>query len=372
MRNTARIITFFKFSHQRIGMATAVREHVLCGESLASHIQKEWSISACQAAKVAVLARMLYAFQVSTDHSFTPARPTRNKTSAVEEPLVDESLLMKEVVDITSDEELQSDDEYNDVYIIAIQSVKLPEVINLVSDDESQFKEVHSVSISTTIEAILGMKTSDDVAVDKFNIVMTVAKLQCLLPETYLNDEVINFYMCMLQQRDDELHMGNPTILKSHFFNSFFFAKLVERQQYNYLRVKRWTKKFDVFKRDKIFIPVNKSNAHWVMVVVFIQKKEIHHYDSMNGTGQGILLCVLRWLLDECWVRKGQVLDRYAWKLFDEEPNVPQQHNGFDCGMFSIMCAKVLSNNLPINSYKQHHMPENRLKVGKSILQGHI
>ena len=41
------------------------------------------------------------------------------------------------------------------------------------------------------------------VVAHKYNIEMTVSKMQCLRPGTWLNDEAINFYMAMLQERSD-------------------------------------------------------------------------------------------------------------------------------------------------------------------------
>ena len=55
-----------------------------------------------------------------------------------------------------------------------------------------------------------------------------------------------------------------PTSLESlHFFNSFFFSKLAEADtslaggRAAFERVKKWTRKVNVFKKDYIFIPVN-------------------------------------------------------------------------------------------------------------------
>ena len=74
---------------------------------------------------------------------------------------------------------------------------------------------------------------------------------------------------------------------------------------YNYMNVRRWTKKvrglimyatffdyynqFDIFAMDKIFIPVNLNQAHWCLAVIFIQEQKIQYYDSMNGRG---ILCI--------------------------------------------------------------------------------
>jgi sentrin-specific protease 1 len=210
------------------------------------------------------------------------------------------------------------------------------------------------------------------VVVDKFNIDITVGKLVCLRRNTWLNDEVVNFYMAMLQERDARLcSASNGTRLPSHYFNSFFMTKLLENGQYNYGQVKRWSKKFDVFALDRVFIPINLNNTHWVMAVVYVQKKEIHYYDSMSGSGKRHLDAMLKWLVDEAREKKGHQLVISQWKLIDREQNVPQQDNGYDGGVFSVMCADYVSDNLPL-SYVQEDMQNNRVKIAAAIRRGHL
>jgi hypothetical protein len=40
-----------------------------------------------------------------------------------------------------------------------------------------------------------------------------------------------------------------------HFFNTFFYAKLTERNAYDYSRVRRWTRRVDLFQCDKVTSP---------------------------------------------------------------------------------------------------------------------
>ena len=219
--------------------------------------------------------------------------------------------------------------------------------------------------------------SSEVVVAAQFNIEMTEAKMACLRPGTWLNDEVVNYYMCLLQQRDKILHPQDSydlCNLASHYFSSFFIAKLFcDKGVYDYAQVARWSKKFDVFEKQKVLIPLHLSHQlHWVMMVIFIQKKEIHFYDSMSGNGHQYLHVVLKWLVDEALSKKQTVLDPAEWKLIDEEHDVPQQQNGYDCGVFTIMCADHLSDNLPISSYRQSEMPANRIKIGAAIIRGHL
>ena len=117
--------------------------------------------------------------------------------------------------------------------------------------------------------------------------------------------------MCILQcQNEDSVTKWNneneaaiqaKTIQRkasSHFFNSFFMAKLLEGGSYTYKNVQNWTKKFDPFSKDKIIIPVNVNNTHW--------------------------------------------------RLF-----CPQQTNSYDCGMFSCVNAEFVAEDIPLLGYTQ-------------------
>lgn len=84
------------------------------------------------------------------------------------------------------------------------------------------------------------------VLIDKFNIEITCSSLRCLLPGLWLTDEVINFYLGMLQERSDRLS-DNESKLSCFFFNTYFFEKLTggdyDDINYDYRSVSRWTKK---------------------------------------------------------------------------------------------------------------------------------
>lgn len=221
------------------------------------------------------------------------------------------------------------------------------------------------------VEAALHGRRGDEVLIDKFNIEMTRKNIMCLSDRQWLNDEVINFYMAMLMDRDERLSAGQPGRLTSHFFNSFFVAKLLEQDRYTYSNVRRWTKKFDITTKDKIFCPVNVRNTHWTMAVVYMQKKEIHYYDSMSGSGHEYLQALKKWVSDDVKDKKGVELDTSSWTLVSRPPDVPQQRNGFDCGVFTITFADYLADDLPL-LFSQQDISANRQRFALSILKGGV
>lgn len=109
--------------------------------------------------------------------------------------------------------------------------------------------------------------------------------VQTLFPNRWLNDNIINGYMRLLQQRDAELDND----LSCHFCKTFLFSKLYPN--YNYENVRRWTlpkrlqnwgqSKKSVLECDLIFFPVNLHNSHWVLITADLRTRVIRYYDSL-------------------------------------------------------------------------------------------
>jgi sentrin-specific protease 1 len=221
-----------------------------------------------------------------------------------------------------------------------------------------------------------------------------------------LNDKVVNYVMGLLQVRSDTKVAAWNTAnalhrLTSHFFSSTFIAKILENDTYTYPNVKRWTKKFDIFEKDKIFLPVNINNTHWTLLVVFMQDREIHYYDSMSGLTDLYLNAAMDWIVDEGREKKKIKVHRSEWTLRKGYPHqvmgaictrqgasanylaarlqqtggsqayVPQQTNLVDCGMFTCIFADLTADDTPlVGSLSQENMMHLRLKTGTDIMRG--
>ena len=111
-------------------------------------------------------------------------------------------------------------------------------------------------------------------------------RLFCLNEGAWLNDEIINFHMNMFNVRDVELCglVSSPRV-RSYCFSSFFMAKLLERNTFNYSLVAKWAAKVDLFSINKIFVPINIDNIHWTLLVVYVSERRLVYYDSMGYDG---------------------------------------------------------------------------------------
>jgi len=122
---------------------------------------------------------------------------------------------------------------------------------------------------------------------------LTGRDMSRLAPGQWLNDEIINLYMRLLQERDTKLHENHTEYPKCHFFNTFFIAKLYkDKQKYEYDAVRRWTvparlkasgqSRKSILDSDRIFFPVNQSNTHWVCAVADLKNRQLAYYDSLK------------------------------------------------------------------------------------------
>ena len=149
----------------------------------------------------------------------------------------------------------------------------------------------------------------------------------------------------------------------------------MDEGRYNFNAVKRWSNKFDVMMLDKVIIPINVRNTHWTLGVIFMEEKEIRYYDSYlkKFNERNILEAIWQWLFDEVSIKKGISLNKSEWKIWPV-PETPQQINGYDCGVFTIMCADFLMDNISIreSTYSQANMEFFRQKILNDILRGEL
>ncbi|XP_062175471.1 ubiquitin-like-specific protease ESD4 isoform X3 [Alnus glutinosa] len=122
------------------------------------------------------------------------------------------------------------------------------------------------------------------------NIEITGEFLQCLRPGAWLNDEVINVYLELLKERENR---EPQKFLKCHFFNTFFYKKLISgKNGYDYKSVRRWTSQrklgYSLIECDKIFVPIHKE-IHWCLAVINKKDEKFQYLDSLGGMDTQVL-----------------------------------------------------------------------------------
>ncbi|CAH2054740.1 unnamed protein product [Thlaspi arvense] len=239
-----------------------------------------------------------------------------------------------------------------------IEYVQREPFLPLSKEDEKAVKHAFSAN---NIQNIL-------VTHENSNIDITGETLRCLKPGQWLNDEVINLYLVLLKEREAR---EPKKFLKCHFFNTFFFTKLVNSGTgYNYGAVRRWTsmKKlgYHLIDCDKIFIPIH-MNIHWTLAVINIKDRKFQYLDSFKGREPRILDTLARYFVDEVRDKSEVEVDVSQWRQ-EFVQDLPEQRNGFDCGMFMLKYLDFYSRGLDL-CFTQEQMPYFRVRTAKEILQ---
>jgi len=162
-----------------------------------------------------------------------------------------------------------------------------------------------------------------------------------------------------------------------HIYSSGFFQLFEDRMnptkplQYDYSRVRRWsqTQNVNILFLDKLIVPCHVNRNHWTLAVVNFREMRFEYYDSFLGTNKAALDCLRNYVVDEAQQHYQVTLDISSW------PNVymkdiPRQHNGCDCGVFTIMNADLISENRsPKDAYSESDMNLLRMRIALDLFK---
>ncbi|XP_023695921.2 uncharacterized protein senp2 isoform X1 [Paramormyrops kingsleyae] len=192
-----------------------------------------------------------------------------------------------------------------------------------------------------------------------FKLRITQRDLATLQEGSWLNDEIINFYMNLLMCRNEQ---GNCR--KVYAFSTFFFQKL---HGGGHAAVHRWTKAVDLFQYEVIIVPLH-LGVHWSLAVMDLKARSVKYYDSMGQRHDDICNLLLLYLKEEYKTRKNKDLDVPRWVVASlKAKEIPQQNNGSDCGVFACKYADYIAQGRPL-TFTQSHMPYFRRKMIWEIL----
>ena len=207
------------------------------------------------------------------------------------------------------------------------------------------------------------------------NIDLKADDFSGLRASRWLNDEIINSFVALLNERnqkntqltnsekkevtktetvgkecetDKEVDFFDRPRPRMYMFNTFFFER-IQRKGYDYDGVKRWLKraKHDIRQLDMVLVPVNLSGLHWVLAAIDIRGKQFLYFDSLYGSDKkGVLRTLRDWLKDEVKDKHGkEIMEEMmidTWKKVINPDYVPQQTDTGSCGVFTLYIAEYL------------------------------
>ena len=177
----------------------------------------------------------------------------------------------------------------------------------------------------------------------------------------------------MIKDRDTALCIIDDSRKESFFVDATFMQLQIQAVDDELERVvKNVTSGIDIFTFNKVFIPTNVSNCHWLLIVIDIQLKSINVYDSLSMQTKKYTDVAKNWLVREARKLDKKNFDEDEWIVNKNQGHVPKQgKNHTECGVFTIMCADFLSDNLPL-TYTLQEMPFFRKKIAADILRGSL
>ncbi len=195
-----------------------------------------------------------------------------------------------------------------------------------------------------------------------------------LRPGGWLSDAVLNAYCQHLLMERQLRESSRRPWPRCYIFSTFFYTRLLsgghDRDTYDYAGVRRWTRCVDVFSFDRLLVPINLSNTHWALAMIEPHHLRLVYYDSLGGTGKGVLQTLLRWLQDEARDKQHKRIDTSAWKL-TKPTMLPLQSNGNDCGVFAAAYAEHLTRGAPTD-FPDTAIPWIRRRMCIELLCGHV
>jgi len=220
---------------------------------------------------------------------------------------------------------------------------------------------------------------------NKGRITLTGGDFLRLAGENWLNDELLNSVVALINHRDDQFRIaavadgaalptGRSSIApRTRMLNSFFFSTLAPHpSHYYYDRVRKWGVKAGVELEDvdKIIVPVNIGMRHWVLVAIDVGNQLFCFYDSITTADRsGVVDTLRRWLNDELRSRLGDaavarwVVDSWAVRV---DPAWPRQTDGGSCGVFSVVAADCFSVDAPL-LFSQQDIPTLRVRLAIAL-----
>eukprot|EP00096_Caligus_rogercresseyi_P013370 TRINITY_DN6027_c0_g1_i1.p1 TRINITY_DN6027_c0_g1~~TRINITY_DN6027_c0_g1_i1.p1 ORF type:complete len:296 (-),score=35.30 TRINITY_DN6027_c0_g1_i1:487-1374(-) len=209
--------------------------------------------------------------------------------------------------------------------------------------------------------------TDNKVLLNYDSYVITSHDYSTLESGEFLNDSVIDFYLIWLLKEkviDDERD-------EIHVFSSHFFSRLISKPSLNtkvqaferdpnkskaekaHLRVKGWTKKFDIFNKKLVIIPICQSH-HWFMILICNpdcvgleeQEQKIKGepffvlLDSFGHRRPKEIDALRTYLRHEYLEKRKETFSFGASSMKAHYPRLPQQMNSTDCGVYLLEYAE--------------------------------
>ena len=169
---------------------------------------------------------------------------------------------------------------------------------------------------------------------------LRLESMYTLRPQEWLDDVIIHAYLELLQKRNTKVAYVNIAVSK---------ALPPATPNFDYALVRDMHPELDMFAKDLILMPIHARSNHWTLLAMDLRRKRIAYYDSLRGDGT-IYVASAKALLQAKAGDMEQPIDIDEWDIYpNAAEEFPAQPNGYDCGLYALMVADMLSQRLPVD-----------------------
>lgn len=191
---------------------------------------------------------------------------------------------------------------------------------------------------------------SDDTCLRHYNETISKKGFLSLTKGEWLQDDVLNFYAKLLEDRDNILLKSGLKRKRSIFMNTCYDVFLNGKQNVNSYIENKVSKNGlkNIFNASKMFVPINYINVHWMLVTVDIENEVIEGYNSISNEKHyskylNNMMHLIYNHLDTMYEDMNNSCLPQSWRIVDRSKKIPQQKNGSDCGVFVLAFIDFLS-----------------------------
>nr|XP_034887266.1 zinc finger BED domain-containing protein RICESLEEPER 1-like [Populus alba] len=172
---------------------------------------------------------------------------------------------------------------------------------------------------------------------------LTWSQLRTLRPQTWLDDNVISVMSDALTLAERRKKKGYINWYLPIFFSEYAYdtSECISFAKKNMFRKNYMSA---LFSCEKMYVPVfDKERRHFYLFVLHIKKQVVEIWDSLaKSSGSSVnkrlpnILAILDILFEDDIQQNYPDGWSFASFSVDRSPNVPQQTNGYDCGVYVI------------------------------------
>ena len=192
--------------------------------------------------------------------------------------------------------------------------------------------------------------TVENKATDEMIVQFSLDHLPRLQPRRWLNQEIVDWYLCMLTSGNEECLTLGAEFHRQLLMKNQGPEFVVDFHRPAALRGVQDGERFCALEGLRVILaPANPDGNHWVLIAIFPEQRKVSCYDSLSPGPKGTAACrkivkgILSWVALHEMRRSGSI-DGWTHEMVQ---GLPRQKNTWDCGIHVCDFARMLTREPP-------------------------